>query len=159
MVLKCRPVSHVKQFLPFSCQRRQPASTLVGASIWGPYYFSYHHGNRASLHHSLLWPLVDFAMGTTLAAWCLVCEITFQCPALLGMRTGVSRSSDSPEPEAFAESGKYTDEKSPDHSYSYLFDCILCCFHLQLLSASWFDHIYYLWLSLARIELYFLCHS
>lgn len=27
---------------------------------------------------------------------------------------------------------KYIDEKSPDHSYSYLFDCILCCFHLQL---------------------------
>lgn len=27
------------------------------------------------------------------------------------------------------------------------------------LSNSWFDHIYYLRLSLARIELYFLCHS
>lgn len=87
MVLKCHTASHgitVKQLLLFSCQRRQLASTLMDASIWGPYYFSYHHGKHASVHNSFLWHLVDSATGTTLAACCLVSEITFQYPALLG---------------------------------------------------------------------------
>lgn len=51
---------------------------------------------------------------------------------------------------------KYIDEKSLDHSYSLSIWLHIVLFWFTTYSNSWFDSIYYLWLSLARIEFYFL---
>lgn len=135
---------------------------MVTASTWGSYDFSFCYWKCAPLHHSLLWCLVDSAMETTLAAWSLMCEITCQCPALLGNEVAFPRSSNTLaqiQSWPLWRVDKYIDGKSPDHSYSLSIWIAYCIVLIYSHSQFYFDSIYYLWLSLTRIEFYFLLLS